>query len=301
MKVLVTGASGLIGQHATALLHASGHEVIGAAHLPRFDQAFVSRAINLLEDGAATRLVSEIKPDVVLHLAWSTGHGIFWHDPQNLAWLARTCELAEAAADYGCRRICVAGTCYEYAFPAEGDCHEATTPTENHFLYDTAKDACRRLLTNFCMARGMSLAWGRLFHLHGPNEHPKRLVASVARALVRGEPASCSSGLVVRDYMHARDAGEAMAALAISPIEGVVNVASGVGATIASIATMLGELSGRPDLIRLGALPDRADEPPRIVASVSRLRQEVGFTPRFGLTDGLADSLAYWSREAVNT
>jgi nucleoside-diphosphate-sugar epimerase len=58
---------------------------------------------------------------------------------------------------------------------------------------------------------------------------------------------------------------------------------------------MLGDLACRLDLIRLGALPDRADEPPRIVADVSRLIAEVGFRPRFDLRGGLQDALAFWA------
>ena len=47
-------------------------------------------------------------------------------------------------------------------------------------------------------------------------------------------------------------------------------------------------VAGRPDLLRPGALPDRAGDPPRLVADVARLRDEVGFAPRIGLAEGLA-------------
>jgi nucleoside-diphosphate-sugar epimerase len=54
---------------------------------------------------------------------------------------------------------------------------------------------------------------------------------------------------------------------------------------------------GRPDLPRPGALPDREGDPPRLVADVSRLRDEVGFTPRIALREGLAGTLE-WLRSS---
>jgi nucleoside-diphosphate-sugar epimerase len=94
--------------------------------------------------------------------------------------------------------------------------------------------------------------------------------------------------------MHVADAGAAVAALVASEATGIVNIASGEPVRIADIARALGEGAGRGDLVHLGALPDRPDDPPRITASVDRLRQEVGFSPRFDLRTGLADVYDWW-------
>ena len=56
---------------------------------------------------------------------------------------------------------------------------------------------------------------------------------------------------------------------------------------------MLGRLARREELVHLGALANRADEPPQIVANVNRLRLEVGFRPRTDLQSGLSDALDY--------
>ncbi len=78
-------------------------------------------------------------------------------------------------------------------------------------------------------------------------------------------------------------------------MQGPVNIASGVGWTVADIVTRLGVLAGRPDLVALGALPDRPDEPPRVVADTGRLREEVGFDPRAPDDDALRAVLAQWA------
>jgi nucleoside-diphosphate-sugar epimerase len=293
MRVLVTGASGFIGKHVAVRLQSMGHEVVGVCRAPSPDLLIDWRVADLLAPGAAAALMDEVRPDALLHLAWCTEHGKFWRDPVNLTWVARSCDLIEAATRVGVRRIVIAGTCFEYAF-LDGDCDERTTPVENHFLYDTAKDACRRVTEAWCQEKGVSFGWARLFHFYGAGEHPARLVGSIARSLARGEAARCSSGQVLRDYMHVADAGAAVAALVASEATGIVNIASGEPVRIADIARALGEGAGRGDLVHLGALPDRPDDPPRITASVDRLRQEVGFSPRFDLRTGLADVYDWW-------
>jgi nucleoside-diphosphate-sugar epimerase len=51
--------------------------------------------------------------------------------------------------------------------------------------------------------------------------------------------------------------------------------------------------AGRPDLARPGSLPDREGDPPRLVADVSRLREEVGFAPRIGPAECLKGTVEW--------
>lgn len=289
MRVLVTGASGFIGRYSIKFLQSMGHDVVGVCRYLSSDLHNIKidwQVADLLSEGSASVLMDKVRPDALLHLAWCTENGKFWNDPANLTWLARSCDLVEAAKTVGVRRIVIAGTCFEFKF-SDGDCDEHTTPVENHFLYDTAKDAFRRVAEAWCQPNNISFGWARLFHLYGPGEDPARLVCSIARSLIRGEPARCSTGQVLRDYMHVSDAGAALAAFVVSEVRGVVNIASGEPVRIADIARYLGEISGRPDLVCLGALPDRQNDPSRITANVARLRQEIGFIPNYELRAGL--------------
>ena len=96
--------------------------------------------------------------------------------------------------------------------------------------------------------------------------------------------------------MHVRDTGEAFAALVASDATGCFNIGSGEGTPVREIARLVAEATGRPDLLRLGGLERRADDPAEIVADVTRLAA-LGWAPVVDLEAGVRDTVA-WCREA---
>jgi nucleoside-diphosphate-sugar epimerase len=288
----VTGGTGFIGRHAVTSLLATGWEVHVAAR--DADQAPIGanvHNVDLLQAHSAMKLVAAVAPDTILHLAWCVEPGVFWTDPTNLDWVAASLRLAQAATAGGVSHFIGAGTCFEYAWPADSPCVESSTPLAAHTLYDTAKASAAAIIDKYFRHGSTRFAWARLFCLYGPGQSPSRFVASLARALMRGEPARSSRGLVTRDFLDVRDAGAALAAVAVSRHAGPVNIGSGAPVRLADLARRLANLAGRPDLLELGALPDRANEPPWIVADVGILRGRIGFEPKYDLDSALRAAL----------
>ena len=61
---------------------------------------------------------------------------------------------------------------------------------------------------------------------------------------------------------------------------------TGRGVSVAEAATLVARLAGREDLLRVGARAG-AEDRSRVVADVARLRDEVGYAPRYDLETGL--------------
>ncbi|MCE2920981.1 MAG: NAD-dependent epimerase/dehydratase, partial [Roseomonas sp.] len=219
--------------------------------------------------------------------AWYVAHGRFWTAPENTDWLEASTAFAAYAAEAGTRRFVGIGTCAEYATEAGDDAYPwpETRPIAPATPYGEAKAALARRLTEIAEARArFSVTWARLFHLFGEGENPARLVPSIMIALRAGREAQCSSGRPVRDFISTQIAAAAISALATSDVTGPVNIASGAPISIAAMARLIAQIAGRPYLLRLGALPDRPNEPVYMVAHTGRLRREVGFTAPVSLS-----------------
>jgi UDP-glucuronate decarboxylase len=296
-RLLITGANGFIGRHVTELAATRGLEVHALTREPKDPVAGVTyHTADLVEATAdACALVREIGATHLLHLAWYAVPRLFWDSLENYRWPGATMALASAFADGGGERVVAAGTCAEYDWTF-GLCIEDATPLSPRKPYSVAKDATRRLLESWSRAKGISFAWGRLFFAYGPGEHRDRVLAMTIRSLLRGEQPKLSDGKHARDFLDVRDAAAAFLALLESDVEGGVNIASGEPMTLATLLTRASEELGQP--LVLGQL-DPPKEPPLVVADVKRLREEVGFTPRYDLDTGIRDAVA-WHRSRLN-
>ena len=289
-RVLLTGASGFVGRHALTALGDAGHEVHAVARRRGADApGVIWHEADLL---ASCAVVSEVEPEILVHLAWYAEHSKFWTSPENLRWVAASLELLRAFAHAGGQRVVMAGTCAEYEWSRE--LYPEDAPLHPSTLYGAAKHGLHTIAAAYAQQVGLSLAWGRLFFLYGPFEAPARFVPSLVRALLAGERAPMTAGTQRRDFMHVADAGAAFAALADSALTGAVNVASGEGVELRELASLIAAHCGGSELLGIGELPMRDGDPPSLVADAARLHSELGFQPRLSLDAGLRDTIAWW-------
>jgi nucleoside-diphosphate-sugar epimerase len=297
MKVLVTGASGYIGRHTLQPLLDSGYEVYAIARprdvdfgWPRDVHVF---SLDLFDDAARQKVLTEVAPEWLLHLAWYAEHGKFWEANDNIAWLSASIRLLSEFAQHGGRRVVVSGTCAEYQWNGEV-CREVSTPLEPRSLYGICKATLFKFLEAAAPRLGLTYAWGRIFLLYGSSESEARLIPATARALLQGRPALCSHGQQVRDFLHVEDVARALVRILSSDVSGAINVGSGEAISIAQVVTELARRAGQAQLLRLGALQAREDDVPTLIPDIARLRDEVGFRPRLTLGEGLEKTLAWW-------
>lgn len=300
--VLLTGASGFIGSNALKLLLVRGYKVFAASSkvhtlkMPGLEWI----QLNLLDAKAARDAVKLLKPSHLLHLAWYAEPPFFWESDQNLLWLESSLNLFKAFLENGGRRAVIAGTCAEYQWSGVGKCSEAETPCLPNSLYGRAKYSLFLLTQKLSALAGSSFAWGRLFHLYGSGEHPKKIVRSVISSLLQGRNAPCSSGEQIRDYLHVADAADALCALLDSDCQGPVNIGSGKPIQIRDILKKIGEKIGKEELIQLGSIPASSSDPAVLVPCTGRLANDVKWSPRIHLSDGLEQMIGWMKDEIHN-
>jgi len=122
-------------------------------------------------------------------------------------------------------------------------------------------------------------------------------VSDVIAAVLSGHEIECTDGRQQRDFMHVGDVARALVATLTSDHAGAVNIASGVCQPVSSIVDEIIRQTGGNEFVRIGARPSPPDDPPRLAASTSILRDKIGFRPAFDLTEGIANTIDWWRQQ----
>ena len=293
-RAIVTGATGFIGRNTLEPLHQLGFEVhvLGRQRPEAPDVTF--HACDVLDTCAAAAAVRSISASHLLHLAWNVEPGKFWATPLNLDWVSASLGLLRAFTEAGGTRAVLAGTCAEYRWGDNLPLDELRSELAPGTLYGVAKDALRRIASAYADQTGLSLAWGRIFFMYGPEEKPGRLVSDAITSLKARRPFPTTDGTQRRDFMHVADVGRAFVELLASDVRGPVNIATGEAVRVRDVLETIVRHAGGAELLKLGERPRPADDPELIVALAQRLHNEVGFVPRYSLEEGVADTIK-WS------
>ena len=299
MRIFLTGAGGFIGSNVARLLVREGHEVTGLVRvgsdrrrIADLDGLLTLLEGNLNDPGGIVGELAAAPPEMALHLAWYTEPGRYLNSLHNVDMLTASLALLRSLAAIGCRRFVLAGTAAEYA--PSWDALTETSPIRIDTLYGTCKTVLCQAAAQLAREQDVSFASARIFNVYGPWEDPRRLVPYVIRTIARGEPAKLTTGEQVRDYLHVEDVASGLWAVARSGLEGVVNLGSGEAVTVAGLATEIADSLGRRDLLELGALPSRPEEAPVVRADPRKLREGSDWRPKYSLSSGLRQTIAWW-------
>jgi UDP-glucose 4-epimerase len=292
-RVLVTGASGLIGSHVLGLVEREA-DVVALSRFPRPDEGGLRWLVcDLTRPGAVADVVTSVRPEVVIHLA-----GVVRGDrsleavaPTLRANLLASVELLESATRVGCRRIVLSGSLLEE--PAVGG-PQAVPPSP------------------YGASRWAASGYGRMFHAlfdapvvilrpsfaYGPGQEPTKLIPHVIAGLLDGGSPELSSGERLLDCVYAEDVAQAYVEAAAAPgVEGrTIDIGSGVLTSVREIVQLIvesiGPTAGRPVF---GTLPVRALEQ-EVRVDTEETARVLGWRATTPLEDGLRATVA-WFRD----
>lgn len=294
--VLVTGANGFLGRHVLLPLRERGFEVHATGRVaPSAELQALAKwhRVDLLQPENVRKLLRELCPEGLMHLAWDTTPGAYWTNPSNLDWSAASLLLFSEFQRNGGRRAVVAGTCAEYDWTVSHmiERHTALRPAT---LYGCSKNAVREVLEAWAPQAGISWAWGRLFNVFGPHEKPQRLIPKIIAKLLAGNPVPFDQAAFVRDFMDIRDAADAFVTLFASRVEGAINIADGHPVSVQSVLKTVGDCLGASHLLRFGELDDDRTQPAELTADTRRLNHELGWRTDHALDERLAETCQWW-------
>jgi UDP-glucose 4-epimerase len=297
-KVVVTGASGFLGFHLTSRLSEIGADVHAVSRRQRHSPSCSFRwwQGDMADIATARRVLREISPDVMFHLAGlstaSPDRELVLPTLQSL--LVSTVNMLSAAADLGCRRLILAASLTE----PQSDQPEITPGSP----YAAAKWASGAYARMFYKLYNFPVVMVRPYLVYGPRQDERKLIPHVILSLLKNQAPKLSSGGQEFDWVYIDDVIDGLLAAASAPdIEGqTIDLGSGALVSIRSIVSQIAELMGAEAVPLFNALPDRPMEPVR-VAEMSTAYAKLGWKPRTSLRSGLAQTIDWYRQQLKNS
>jgi len=312
-KALVTGATGFSGSHLVDYLLTEDLDVyITTRHRSKTENIEHVRdkvtIVNAdIRDGySLQRVVNEIKPYYIFHLAGQSFVGESWNSPlETLSTNVLGCaNMLEAVRLCGndCK-VHIAGSSEEYGFVLESE----TPITEDNPLrpmspYGVSKVAQDLLGQQYCRSYGIPVVITRGFNHTGPRRGYVFASTSFARQLVMIKRGKQESVVHVgnldaqRDYTDARDMARAYwLAITKGKAGEAYNVCSESCIRIGDMLEMLIEMSGVGD-VEIRQDPDkmRPSDVPILLGSCAKFRNLTGWEMQYTFEETLRALLDYW-------
>ncbi|MFZ6874381.1 NAD-dependent epimerase/dehydratase family protein [Undibacterium sp. Di27W] len=231
-QLIVSGATGFIGQHLIPLL-LDDHEVVAIARDEQKARSFAwydkVRFISL--DFHQDHLTFQPEAGAgLIHLAWQglPNYKSLFHLEENLP---RNYDFIKQLVKAGVSNVLVTGTCFEYGFQY-GPIDATATPMPAN-PYALAKDNLRLYLGHLQAESSFKLQWARLFYMYGQGQNPKSILAQLDTAIANGDTVfNMSGGEQLRDYLPVEEVAQQLLDILKSNEAGVFNVCSGEAISI---------------------------------------------------------------------
>jgi GDP-L-fucose synthase len=299
--VAVTGGTGFLGRRVTEELRRHGAKVF----------ALGSRRYDLRQRAEADRMLADIRPDAVVHLAAVVGGiganrsepGRFFYENALMG-----IELLEACRVAGVAKTVISGTVCAYPKYAPVPFQETGLwdgyPEETNAPYGLAKKMLLVQAQAYRTQYGMNAVYLLPVNLYGPHDNFDLETSHVIPAMIRKFIAARDHGRQrvvlwgdgdpTREFLHVRDAARAFR-LALERYDGSepVNLGSGEEITIRDLAALVARTTGYRGEVVWD--PSRPNGQPRRRLATTRAREWLGFEATVTLEQGIAE-VAEWYR-----
>jgi UDP-glucose 4-epimerase len=315
LKVLVSGGAGYIGGVACEVLLRAGHAVAVLDDLSSGHRDAVPAEAEFfradLGDLAGVRAaMGRFGPDAVMHFAGRIQVGESMKKP--FRYLGENTvgglHLFEAAVDAGVRRIILSSTANLFDRPERVPIDE-DVPLIPGSPYGESKLYLERVLGWLEKTHGVRSASLRYFNAagateergedHDPETHLIPLVLQVAQGrrdfiTVFGTDYDTPDGTCIRDYIHVADLAQAhvLALEALDRGSRTYNLGNGSGYSVLEVIETARKITGHA--IPVVTAPRREGDVARLVADSTRIRKELGWTPRIPELSRIIESAWRW-------
>jgi len=304
LKILITGATGFIGSNLLPRLIEKGHDVYS---LERYVTGrYVMGQVrdvktvfgDLKEYFAVKRIIREVQPNIVIHLASISAVAYSYDNPTEVIdsnFLA-TVNLAEA-----CLREVTHFEQFLFASTSEtygnGPCPKTEeTPQNPNSPYAVSKHACEKYLLYMRDAYRFPITILRNFNTYGRKDNMHFVVEQAIVQMLQRKTVRLGDPTPVRDLEYVDDhINSYLTCLENPKAKGeIFNFCTGKGVSIRQLVDLITKLSDFNGDILWNTIPARPLDIKELVGDYSKAKRLLGWAPKFNLERGLRLTIDFW-------
>ncbi len=304
VRILVTGANGFVGSHVLKQLLEENRFDIGitirkTSNLWRIDDLLNSNISTFsLDETEISEIISNFKPDVVVHLA------VYYkknHTPEDIDRMIETnilfpTKVLDAMINNGVKYFVNTGTFTEYLQLQK----ELTTESEilPRNLYSATKVAFEDILKYYAKIYDLKAVTLKLTSPYGPKDFEKKLIPYLINCAISGEKAKATLGVQIWDYVYVKDIARAYSAAILYLLRSSAGydsfiIGSGESYSLRYISEVIEKLGYKLD-VEWGAIKYSDAETYFVKGDIIRARNILKWWPVYSLEMGLRETIDYY-------
>ncbi len=320
MNILITGVTGMTGSHlADYLIQQGDRDVHGAIrwrsnrrHIAHLEKSLQLHECELKDPHAVIRLLKEIRPERIYHLASQSNVAASWDSPRDTLVNNITAELnlfeAVKLMDVPDVRILVPGSSEEYGLVHEHELPvKETNPLRPLSPYAVSKVTQDTLAYQYFKSFGIQIVRTRSFNHIGPRQADVFAASNFAKQIVAielgmQEPVIHVGNLDARrDFTDIRDIVKAYALALVHCEPGdVYNIGRDRAYSIKQVLEIMLDMSRPVIKVQEDPARMRPSDVPVMLCDSTKFRMQTGWQPEISLEKTLTDLLDYWRKRMTD-
>lgn len=248
-KIIITGGTGLIGQHVISTLISDGYDVYAtySREKPNIDNVTWIKC-DILNYNDINNLFLCVNASYLMHLAWVV-EGDFFNSNLNFDFIVSGINILKAFKLHGGKRAIYTGTGTEYDY--------SQYPINENYrlkpqsIYASCKNSLREIAEVYCKNNNIEFLWCRIFNVIGYNKNKTRLTAYIINNLLEDKEVTINNGNFFRDYIYTKDLAFYLVELLKTNTQGAINVCSGTAVKLEDYAIKIAKLLNKEHLLKI--------------------------------------------------
>jgi CDP-paratose synthetase len=296
-RLLITGATGFIGQHLLPEIIKQLPEIKILTlnrHVDKAAAMFPFKQCKHIE-GLPTETIREFNPEIAIHLATLNGVDICFSCIK---------PMIDTNITFGTELLNILGDCPDFKlFVNTGSFSEYASGTgqiDDAYLYAATKSAFRVLVSYYSRVRGFNYITATLYTVYGGKPTVKRLMDYLIASINAENPVPMTGGEQILDFIHVNDVVSFFVRLLNhpAPFESLhhgeeFHLGTGTGTSIRELASLIEDIMGKKCNIQWGGRPYREQDIMYAVAPTSKNRSGIDWQANISLKEGLSTLIHY--------